>query len=191
MSESHPAGWNEIIQNFEYIPTPMKVQYLELHERYGDGQAEAVFYESAYGMVYYPFLIRKIMGTKFVDITTPYGYGGPLFKAINEESNLMLAQEFMRVFEKYCLLKDVVSEFIRFTPHLCNHFPMMKSGFPVEKHCNNVVIELKKDWAEINRDIRHSYISAIRRIERLNQLKFSIVPAHNSIEAFYEEDKDL
>lgn len=186
MSKSHSADWNKVIQNFEYIPTPMKLEYLELHERYGDGNAEAVFYESIFGMVYYPFLIRKIQGTKFVDITTPYGYGGPLFKAINEESNLMLAQEFIKEFERYCLEIGVVSEFIRFTPHLYNHLPMMRSGFPVEKHCDNVVIDLKKDWKEINSGIRHSYISQIRRIEKLNNLKFSITAAHNSIEIFYD-----
>jgi len=186
MSKTHPDEWNIIINKFSYLPTPLKTQYLKLHETYGDGTAEAVFYESKYGMVYYSFLIRRIKNSRFVDITTPYGYGGPVFTGINHKNNLILAFEFIKEFDKYCLDVGVVSEFIRYTPHLKNHIPLMENGFPVVKHCNNVVIDLKKNWEEINKNIRYSYLSQIRKNENLGKLKFSFASGNNATKTFYE-----
>ncbi len=65
----------------------------------------------------YPYLRRRIPGTLFEDITTPYGYGGPSFKGIWSLDQIREARE---RFERYCNETGIVTETVRFHPLLHN-----------------------------------------------------------------------
>jgi len=64
----------------------------------------------------YPFLLRKI-DSNWNDITSPYGYSGPLSNTLD----LDFYQDFRQSFTKFCHQNNVVSEFIRCHPLLKNH----------------------------------------------------------------------
>nr|WP_254178070.1 MULTISPECIES: GNAT family N-acetyltransferase [unclassified Planococcus (in: firmicutes)] len=79
----------------------------------------------ALGSVHHLFLKREIpidlLGRgPYYDLITPYGYGGPIIEAADENDKKELAQIFFREFRKYCQTENIVSEFIRFHPILKN-----------------------------------------------------------------------
>ncbi len=61
-----------------------------------------------------PFILRKIKKTSRLDITSPYGYSGPVKFGSPEKA------EFNEAFEKYLIDNKIVSYFLRFNPMLRN-----------------------------------------------------------------------
>ena len=90
-------------------------EYLMLWELNGDGIAKHFFYKCDYGIVLYPFLMRKINDLEFFqqmkideifyDITSPYGYGGPLVKPCNKIDRKLLLEGFIKEFSLFCKKK--------------------------------------------------------------------------------------
>ena len=60
--------------------------------------------------VLYPFVLRPIDGSHLKDITSPYGYGGPLFWGTDDASGLSAL--FWERFDEWARENDVVSEFM-------------------------------------------------------------------------------
>ncbi len=100
-----------------------KDEYARIYELNGDGKVKKFNYESEYGKVEYLFLKRDIRSkhNKYCDITTPYGYGGPLFFPKSPDKLNKLVSDFRNEFEKYCKKNNIICEFIRFHPLLRNH----------------------------------------------------------------------
>ncbi|MCS5420930.1 MULTISPECIES: GNAT family N-acetyltransferase [Psychrilyobacter] len=100
-----------------------KEEYAKIYELNGDGKVEKFQYEGGDGRVEYLFLKRDIELSegRYYDITTPYGYGGPLFFPESSEKLTKLISNFREEFESYCKKNKIISEFIRFHPILRNH----------------------------------------------------------------------
>jgi len=103
--------------------------YVSLAEVLGEGEARMAVLETSSGRVIYPFVQRSISELPFassipdvgqyLDITSPYGYGGPLVTTASgcaEEAVDPLAREFDGLFRRWCRANNVVSEFVRFHP---------------------------------------------------------------------------
>lgn len=104
-------------------------EYCKIYENNGDGFLETFLLESDNGKIIYKFLKREIndsQGKKYYDITTPYGYGGPLILSTKEESRESLIEEFKIKFEEYCKNNNIVCEFVRFHPIEKNYIGMDK-----------------------------------------------------------------
>jgi serine/alanine adding enzyme len=95
------------------------LDYCKLYEKKNE-KIEKFVYESEIGKILNIFLKRKIeilLDKEYYDITTPYGYGGPVILNLNDESKKeVLIQGYYEAFSKYCKENDIVSEFIRFHP---------------------------------------------------------------------------
>ena len=95
-------------------------EYAVLSALIDGGAAESFLFDSEYGSVVYRFIKReipkKIDGTQYYDIVTPYGYGGPVLISDSTENRAQLVQGFCEAFDKYCIENNVVSEFVRFHP---------------------------------------------------------------------------
>jgi GNAT superfamily N-acetyltransferase len=91
----------------------------------------------------YPFLLQK---TPFLDgyydITTAYGYGGPLFNT----SNLEFLAAAYSCFHQQAKERNVVAELIKFNPLLDNHADL-ETVFPgnIVPICNTVFVEVDLD----------------------------------------------
>ncbi len=101
-------------------------EYGKLYEEIENGKVETFKYESDLGLITNMFIKRKIPskidGRTYHDITTPYGYGGPIIiKCINKEFRNKLVEGYKKSFSNYCRDNNIVSEFIRFHPILQNH----------------------------------------------------------------------
>lgn len=99
--------------------------YGKLYEKIENGIAEVFKFECELGKIENQFIKReipyKIDGNTYYDIVTPYGYGGPIIKEINNESmSGELVDEYINSFNTYCKENNIVSEFIRFHPIIKN-----------------------------------------------------------------------
>ncbi len=80
-------------------------------------------FESQYGVITNLFMKRPIDfsvgdGTKYFDIITPYGYGGPVIHHATDKEKLISL--FMQDFQRFANQQHIVSEFVRFHPIIGN-----------------------------------------------------------------------
>src|SRR5690606_21193406 len=90
--------WRKIVDSFKDADVYYNSQYFLSASRLDPGEPYLFYYRDGNGEVAYPFIKRKIMkGTMvFYDITTPFGYGGPILNIINNTSKLV--QRFRKEF---------------------------------------------------------------------------------------------
>ncbi|MCI0130538.1 GNAT family N-acetyltransferase [Vagococcus sp. CY53-2] len=112
-----------------------KEKYGSLYESESQSSIENYKYQNAYGTIQYLFLKKKIPimlsdEQSYYDISTPYGYGGPII--IDTQNKQALIDGFNTEFNKYCLDNNIVSEFIRFHPIKENALDFMRIYNPIK-----------------------------------------------------------
>jgi predicted N-acyltransferase len=142
-----------------------KSEYMALYKV--EGEMEAAVYKNANGIIFYPYLKRKISGdwlpkskrNYYQDITSAYGFGGPLIHCPAEHKEQIL-DEFRRHFHDYCRTQHIVTEFVRFHP-LLSHGQDLKTIMNVEQKAINVFVDLDK--YEQEEDFLQSYKRSLRK----------------------------
>ena len=90
-------------------------------------------FESEDGIITNLFMKRRISidlgdGKTYYDLTTPYGYGGPVIHSLRDDvSKEVLINEYMNDFGAYVKQNDIVSEFVRFHPIIGNGVDFRKA----------------------------------------------------------------
>ncbi|WP_422123797.1 GNAT family N-acetyltransferase [Planococcus sp. X10-3] len=119
---SHINRWQQILDLFKINDIYFTREYLLSALKLDPGEVMLFYYvdEEGHGEIIYPFIKRQLNndGTPNYDITTPFGYGGPVLKVNNDGSKL--AANFLRVFSEFCRGEKILAEFIRFHPVLNN-----------------------------------------------------------------------
>jgi hypothetical protein len=158
-------------QDLHYLP-----DYGAIYQRtYGHTACLAVHGDEEF--VAMPFLLRDVRELNLgdpdmsaaLDVTSPYGYGGPVSRLQAARAADGHALFFAR-FHEYCRDSGVVSEFGSFHPLLQNHPPLgssLATRLGVTKRKEVVYIDLRQDeesmWGEVSRGHR----SSINRSRRL------------------------
>lgn len=124
------ADWDEILKKFEKKDIFFEYYYFDLHTYDGD-EPILVYMETENGKMAYPFMLRdisyddnfngKLERGKYFDIGTPNGYIGHLVESSDTKAKALLIEEFYSKFGEFCKEKNIVSEFIKFSPFLGNH----------------------------------------------------------------------
>ncbi|SFQ35978.1 lipid II:glycine glycyltransferase FemX [Salibacterium halotolerans] len=111
--------WKEILTNFHHIDVYYTFEYGALFAEVEQGELQGAFFEYKDCRLFYSYIIREIPDTdsKFYDIVTPYGYGGPYVEGNSKEE---CVEQFYEHFSEYCRENNIVSEIIRFHPLLNN-----------------------------------------------------------------------
>lgn len=170
------------------------LQYYQLYNQ--EGTPEAAYYEDERGLVFYPYLRRKIDFEKigfrhneedFFDISTAYGFGGPLIDCDKENEIEGLFSDFRSEFEIFCNNTNIISEFIRFQPFIVNT-ELMRKFMEVDEKNRNLYVELRS--YHTNEDFLNSYKSTNRRrIKKAKELGIKIVIDENKL--FLREFVDI
>lgn len=113
------ARWEQAVRSVDGWDVYWLPGYARSWERNGDGAARLALFQEAGEMIAYPFLERPIPDAEGTDISSLYGYGGPLFSPGARE----LLPRFYAAFGEACRSRGAVSEFVRFHPLLRNHEP--------------------------------------------------------------------
>lgn len=157
--------WNEISDEFnEFGDVYYKYEYFNLYERYYNVEPASVFWEDETIKIFWASLVRDISkieqfsNFKFYDLTTPYGYGGPLVvtKTENKEKVNGSLKNFFYDYKTYALSKNYVCEFIRFHP-IFKNWKFFNGIFNVEYLNDVVIIDLTKNLEEIWGGIRKGH----------------------------------
>ncbi len=108
--------WNKIVCSFSNYDVYYLCGYLKAFNIHGDGKPLLMFYENNGLKAIYAYMKRKIKNNLF-DSITPYGYGGILFEGDSSIDNL---KTFHEEFTKEMLSQNIVDNFVRYHPVLCN-----------------------------------------------------------------------
>lgn len=167
-----PALWEEVVSDVYY-----EIPYLRVAALHEEGEIVLCVYRHSKGLVIYPFVLRPLAQLPFYDITTPFGYGGPLVQATDAQA---VQVGFREAFGSYCRSQGIISEFVRFNPLLHNQ-EGWDGFYELRKCCDNVVIDLSKSsdtiFAEYKSNTRNKVHKARRRgvqIERANKTAVNI-----------------
>lgn len=96
-------------------------RYGEVSATLEKGLFNEFLFEHTLGVVRHQFIIRPIEKAlkgydSLFDLTTPYGYGGPLILESEEGQEENLVSHFIESFREFCADHCIVSEFVRFHP---------------------------------------------------------------------------
>ncbi|MBN8209787.1 peptidoglycan bridge formation glycyltransferase FemA/FemB family protein [Bacillus sp. NTK071] len=150
--------WHEYLNRLDQKDVYFTPEYCEIHEKNGDGLAQAYLYEEGEDFVFYPYLLRDLTTLphlrqvtqkygKLYDITTPYGYGGPLTNVKDKARLKDFLPRFTHSFRDYCKNAQIITEFIRFHPLYQNqdYFGGVKKA-----HIRDTIyVDLTKEYEEI------------------------------------------
>lgn len=145
IDDNHHIRWNSIVEGFSEKDIYFSYEYFMSSLSMEEGKAILFFFESENGKMAYPMIKRKVKtktNLELYDLTTPYGYGGPLVEVYTEEKSLIL--EFREVFNEYCKTHHIVSEFTRFHPLLNNHTGL-ENDLDIIHRGNTVEIKLQQE----------------------------------------------
>jgi hypothetical protein len=144
---------------FESLPKRMRDVYFTaaynlLWERNGDGHAMGAIFSHGETMILYPFLLRRLDELEYLgpdwegynDITTAYGYGGPLVHKLGGDEHAM--ETFRHAFDHWCADNRIVSEFVRFHPLLDTELVMQNF---VECHPASTTVWCRLDCSQEQR----------------------------------------
>ena len=115
MLEIIPAGnskrWNEIVRS---LPEYDFYHLAEYHCLDLSGEALLLHFTHKKGTFVLPVLLREIAGTDYRDITSVYGYAGPLSSENNPDTEAL--RSFHEALKHYFDTQRVVSVFSRLHP---------------------------------------------------------------------------
>lgn len=132
---SQISRWQQILDIFNLKDIYFARDYLISALKLDPGEAMLFYYmdEAGHGEIIYPFIKRQIKtdDRDYCDITSPFGYGGPVLKIKNDAEKLV--SNFLDSFSKYCTRERISAEYIRFHPSLNNsyYFRSMMKLIPV------------------------------------------------------------
>lgn len=157
--------------------------YANLFEDKEEGLVKIFDFVSSYGKVRNIFIKRnipfKIENQEYYDITTAYGYGGPV---ILETTNIdLLLEEYFESFHQYCLHENIVSEFVRF--HLLENQEVRKRfDGEIQLIGQHIIRDLKQ---EKEKDFHKGVLQSVRRAERL-EVEIVFDPTGQYLDEFLE-----
>ncbi len=159
------SEWNRLLEGARDVYfTP---EYAGLWTPIEGGEPLLFAWEDELGRFLCPFRKRRIPGADGLhDITSDYGYGGPLLLPAEPSTAPELATRAVRAFDDACAELGVVAEFTRFHPLVDNASLLESTHHPV--FCNETAwVDLSLTEALIWRQVRKGHRYDIRKAERL------------------------
>lgn len=153
--------WNNIICSMQEYDFYHLAAY---HKLDASGEASLFVFETQENVFAFPFVKRNIKNTSFYDITSVYGYGGPLFK-----NNSILAEDvnaFHAALRKYFSENKIVSVFSSLHPLFRNQEKLVDGLGKVENLNNTVAINLQLSPEEQWRQYTYSVKYQINLLKR-------------------------
>lgn len=121
--------WNSIVKSFKNWDIYYLYEYTESMARHGDGVQFLFYYYSDKARMCYPVHMKDIAdfpafgselpNGKYYDLSTPYGYGGPLVEGDFDDSE---QESFDNCYKEFCHEHNIITQFVRYHPLLQNQF---------------------------------------------------------------------
>ena len=158
------------------------------HQIDNDFQSKLLYFKQGDSFIALPIVIRPIPDTDYYDITSVYGYAGPIFKFQDDGARDSLKQFFREKFIGFCLDHNIVSVFSRLHP-LIEQSDLLKGLGTVIDLNKTVAIDLTVSADEQRRAYRKSLKSELNQLRRKDyEVKFANSPQQTEefISIYYE-----
>ena len=182
--------------------------YGKLYEKIEKGITEIYEYEDENGKISNQYIKRKIplkVGKEeYFDITTPYGYGGPIIEYCETGKEKLLVKAFVREFETYCIKNNIVSEFVRFHPIL-NNAKFFKEEYGAENIRKTLGTNLKdfedptiEEFSKscrknirraLNKGVTYKITEAPESIHDFKKIYYSTMERNHAKDYYYFDDE--
>lgn len=176
LREVEPAEWDDLLDELRLDDVYLTRGYVESASLVEEGRP--VFLELD-GAVH-AAVVRKIPSSDALDVTTAYGYGGPI--AVQEDAG----KAFWTAYDRWCNERGIVTSFFRFHP-LYQNQRYAGDGVRVERLAGTVAWRL--DGGDLFAGIHRSHRSTCRKAQRAG-VTVTAVRAPASLDDFvalYEE----
>jgi len=164
--------WLDIVKSFKESDVYFHPEYCRAFQENGDGEPMVFYLEDDCGRVANVFLKRDLHLDKrfkdlvpageFYDITTVYGYGGPLYEATDFEK---LKQCFDREFKAFCNENSIVSDFVRFHCIFGNQ-RLMEGNYDIESVRTTIYFDLTEGEKHIWDNLESGCRNNIKRAQK-------------------------
>jgi hypothetical protein len=163
VSLDNKKRWNEIIQsmnNYDFY------HLAEYHQLDNSGMPFLLYYSDNTVAFALPVILRTIEGTEYKDITSVYGYAGPLSN--RETAGIEPVKEFQEELSDFFDSNQVVSVFARLHPLFANQELILSGLGNVVDENQTVGIDLTLPEEEQKKQYSHSLKQAISRLKKEN-----------------------
>lgn len=151
LDRNQKEEWNKIIKSFSKWDIYYLFEYANSFSLHGDGEPYLIYYEDGNNRFCYPVMKKdisnyymfenKLEKNKYYDLSTPYGYGGPLADGtFTKESQ----ETYINEFKKYALENNIVSLFFRFHP-LLNNQEVIKDVTDIQYVHDTIYMDLSSE----------------------------------------------
>ncbi|UYP48050.1 hypothetical protein NEF87_004335 [Candidatus Lokiarchaeum ossiferum] len=170
------SSWNEVLKKKfpKFNDIYFCYEYFQIYSENYNGVPEAIYWADSNVEIFWTHIVRGIdhlnlnKNYEFFDLTTPYGYGGPLFNILNDKGVKESILIFFKEYSIYCKKNNYISEFIRFHPLLKNHKLLTDISEIQLQYLNDVVaIDLTKDKPDIFSNFKKNKRYQIRKSEKM------------------------
>lgn len=167
--------WDNILEKEfnKYDDVYFRSEYFEIYTKYYNCKREAIFWEDKNIKIFWPHLIRDISkikqfkNFKYYDLTTPYGYGGPLINVkienIKDTNNSL--EKFSKEYKDYAFDNKYICEFIRFHP-IFQNWKFFENFCNINNLNDVVIIYLNQDLDKIFNNIKKGHKYNIKKSEK-------------------------
>ncbi|MET7030251.1 peptidoglycan bridge formation glycyltransferase FemA/FemB family protein [Sediminicola luteus] len=128
-----------------------------------------------------PFLMRPIYGTPYYDLTSVYGYSGPITKNINTQFD---NGDYIKDFKIYLTSQNIISIFSRLNPFIANQRLCIQGLGEITSLSKVVNIDLTLDLEEQLRAYHKRLRTHINKARRLCSIK--IAESKEEVKAFID-----
>ncbi|MFR1865553.1 lipid II:glycine glycyltransferase FemX [Eisenbergiella massiliensis] len=128
ISFKEETKWNSVVKSFNNWDVYYLYEYSVSFMIHGDGIPLLFYFTDDKMRMCYIMMLNDLANTKvyemtldknqYYDLTTPYGYGGPI---VDGKINNISVTVFMNEMAEYCRQHNIVSQFFRFSPWMMNH----------------------------------------------------------------------
>lgn len=190
VSASQTNRWQQILDLFDITDIYYSCEYLSSALKLDPGEATLFYFvdDAGEGEVAYPFIKRELReeGLTFYDVTSPFGYGGPVLK-VNGDGD-KLASNFLLGFTAYCQTEKIFAEFIRFHPQL-NNAKFFKDKMELISVCDTYTLQLKNFSSQSKRvDENHVSEYVIKKLGTVKHMFDFLVLYYSTVRLSEETD---
>lgn len=155
--------WNNILHEVDSYDFYHTYDYHVLSKRENEKSVLLVYRDNE-TLIAIPFVIRPILGTEHFDITSVYGYAGPISKHISIDFNHSL---FLSELNKYFKTQKIVSVFSRLNPYIDHQKDILKNIGDCQDMSAIVAINLTSDLETQRKGYQRRIKSQINKARRL------------------------
>lgn len=154
--------WREIIKRADTFDFHHTAYF---HKIDTDFPAQLLYFHKDQDFIALPVVIRPVENTPYYDITSVYGYAGPVFHFSNEEIKDNLIEFFKTSFTNYCKENKIISVFARLHP-LISQRDILEGLGNIADLNKTVSIDLTLHPEEQRREYRKSLKSELNQLRK-------------------------